>query len=648
MSFRKVGGLQYSATQNIVKNRYNTSDTLYVTQNVGQPNTYINFLSDISGNIIIYGDLDVSGNLHVAGNLDVSGNENIAGDLYVGGDLDVSGNENIAGDLYVGGNLDVSGNENISGDLYVSGNENISGDLYVAGNLDVSGNENITGNLYVKGDLDVSGNENITGDLHVKGDLDVSGNENISGDLYVAGNLDVSGNENISGDLYIVGNLDVTGNTTMANTLTMTSATAANRSINNTYYTLLDASSGNPGGVIYASSAGNFTYDNQTGNASHFLVSYDASANQNFVIRANYDGVVISAPNAATSSIPIFTIQDTNAINKSICFLPETAATGGSYNPITPAGTSLMYSTTISAADTTSLTIAPHSNTACGLVLNSTSVMLGCGGGTSVPTNRIDIDGSANTIALTSVNPPTSTTSVAIPFPDSSTKLATTEWVSTNFNSGSPSYNIIVIQDDFLTGLVSIVTWVNIQISGTGAVETSIVNHPGLYRIGISATTPSNSAITLNQSPITMTQLNYVEWIWRYNTSYTLRTIQVGVANSDTVFTTSAYWELTSTNSYEAFFNGVSTGFTVSATNLTGNLPGKWLYGKIEILSSTSIKYTLTNLTDNSTETYTHIGTVSANLVTPICKITQTATTIFSSADLDIDYCAFKYTTART
>ena len=91
MSFRKVGGVQYSGTQNIVKSRYNTSDNLYVSQYVGQPNTFINFLSDISGNQI-YGNLDVSGNLYVGGNIDCSGNENIDGDLYVGGNIDVSGN----------------------------------------------------------------------------------------------------------------------------------------------------------------------------------------------------------------------------------------------------------------------------------------------------------------------------------------------------------------------------------------------------------------------------------------------------------------------------------------------------------------------------------------------------------------------------
>ena len=51
MSFRKVGGVQYSATQNVVKNRYNVSNQSYISQYVGEPNTVIDFLSDISGNL---------------------------------------------------------------------------------------------------------------------------------------------------------------------------------------------------------------------------------------------------------------------------------------------------------------------------------------------------------------------------------------------------------------------------------------------------------------------------------------------------------------------------------------------------------------------------------------------------------------------
>jgi hypothetical protein len=74
MSFRQFGGMNYAARHNIVGSNYNTSNNLLVTQNVGQPNSYINFESDISGNINVYGNLDVSGNLDVGGNIDCSGN----------------------------------------------------------------------------------------------------------------------------------------------------------------------------------------------------------------------------------------------------------------------------------------------------------------------------------------------------------------------------------------------------------------------------------------------------------------------------------------------------------------------------------------------------------------------------------------------
>jgi predicted acyltransferase (DUF342 family) len=150
MSFRKVGGLQYSATQNIVKSRYNTSDNLYVTQNVGQPNTYINFESDISGNIIIYGDLDVSGNLHVLGDIDCSGNETIAKNLYVLGDIDCSGNVDINGYLHVQQDIDCSGNLYTDKDAYINsvrvgrGKGSILTNT-VVGNQALNSNSNIIG-----------------------------------------------------------------------------------------------------------------------------------------------------------------------------------------------------------------------------------------------------------------------------------------------------------------------------------------------------------------------------------------------------------------------------------------------------------------------------------------------------------------------
>ena len=86
MSFRQFGGLQFGSKHNAVASYYNTSNNLLVTKNVGQSNSYINFLSDISGNISIYGNLDVSGNINVSGDVDISGN------LHVQEDIDCSGN----------------------------------------------------------------------------------------------------------------------------------------------------------------------------------------------------------------------------------------------------------------------------------------------------------------------------------------------------------------------------------------------------------------------------------------------------------------------------------------------------------------------------------------------------------------------------
>ena len=81
MSFRQFGGLNYAARHNAVASNYNTSNNLLVTQNVGQPNSFINFESDISGNLRVYGEFDLSGNLFVTGNSDCSGNMNVSQDL---------------------------------------------------------------------------------------------------------------------------------------------------------------------------------------------------------------------------------------------------------------------------------------------------------------------------------------------------------------------------------------------------------------------------------------------------------------------------------------------------------------------------------------------------------------------------------------
>ena len=99
MSFRKYGGTQFASSHNIVKSNVNTTGSFYVTENVGQPNTYINFESDISGNVNIYGDLDVSGNVNVSGDVDITGNLHVQENIDCSGNVNVDGNIDCIGDI---------------------------------------------------------------------------------------------------------------------------------------------------------------------------------------------------------------------------------------------------------------------------------------------------------------------------------------------------------------------------------------------------------------------------------------------------------------------------------------------------------------------------------------------------------------------
>jgi len=264
MSFRRFGGIP---KRNIV------ASNLMVTENVGQPNSYITFLSDISGDIIIYGNLDVSGNLTVEGNIDISGNTTIDGNI------DISGN------AIVGGNLDISGNTTMDGNLDINGNVDISGNTTMDGNLDINGNVdisgNITGNITINTNLAINGNVDISGNTTMDGNLDINGNTNIVGDI------DISGNINISGDI------DTSGNIT-AYYMFLSSdndyATQQNAVMPKSYIDTVSSGPRPVGEVVAISTTGN---NGQTQNTIYPVpINTDLSAN--FMI----DGIDISGGNA--------------------------------------------------------------------------------------------------------------------------------------------------------------------------------------------------------------------------------------------------------------------------------------------------------------------------------------------------------------
>lgn len=118
MSFRQFGGINYAARHNIVGSNYNTSNNLLVTQNVGLADSYINFLSDISGNIQTSGNFDLTGNLTVSGSTSLN-------------TLTTSGLVNLSGDVYIGSNLLI--NYNTSGNYY---SQLSSNQLFLSGSTD--------------------------------------------------------------------------------------------------------------------------------------------------------------------------------------------------------------------------------------------------------------------------------------------------------------------------------------------------------------------------------------------------------------------------------------------------------------------------------------------------------------------------------
>lgn len=234
-----------------------------------------------------------------------------------------------------------------------------------------------------------------------------------------------------------------------------------------------------------------------------------------------------------------------------------------------------------------------------------------------------------------------------LPENSNNTKVVNAEYVDrafTNLNGYNGNFDIT---DDFLTGLNNNpVQWTNtLTGSATGAITASTLNHPGQFRFSLSATVGSSSGIAMSSSSIFTDNLTSVEWVWKYNTNYNNPVIQIGYANGINTFTTSAVFRLQlSPTSYQAIVNGTVV-FTFSTTGLTGNLFGKWLYGKIETDYNVGTqKFTLKNLTDNITQTFTHSALITSSLITPVCKISQLGSTI---ATLDVDYCRFKYTTTR-
>jgi microcystin-dependent protein len=208
MSFRQYGGTNYASKNNIVKSHYTNASNLSVMNKVGQPTSYINFESDISGNLI-NGAFIFSDNLTVTGTLTANGATTLTSTL------DVTGATNLgiltAGATTLTSTLDVTDITTLT-TLF-------AGATTLTSTLDVSGATTLT-------TLDVTGITTLT-------TLDVTDITTLDSDLTVAGattltsTLDVTGITTLTtlfaGATTLTSTLEVSGATTLNSGLTVTS-----------------------------------------------------------------------------------------------------------------------------------------------------------------------------------------------------------------------------------------------------------------------------------------------------------------------------------------------------------------------------------------------------------------------------------------
>jgi len=147
MAFRKYGGLNYAASNNIIRNHYGNSDNFTVSNVVGQYNSKIVSEShfDMSANSL----LNVESIYFMDGSVLSGGTEN--GNLAVAGSLTVAGNSLLNGPVETGSNASIGNN------FVVAGTSNFIKDVTIGGNLGITGLSNLQADVTIGGNLTVDG-----------------------------------------------------------------------------------------------------------------------------------------------------------------------------------------------------------------------------------------------------------------------------------------------------------------------------------------------------------------------------------------------------------------------------------------------------------------------------------------------------------
>jgi len=203
MAFRKYGGLNYAATNNIIRNHYQTSDNFSISDVLGQYNSKIVSEShlDMSGNSL----LQVESIYFMNGNILTGGSE--TGNFLVTGNLTASGTSTLNNVVSTGSDVNVGANLIVNGTSTLNNNVQANSNLTVGGNLTVKGTSALTGavstgsNLTVGTNLIANGTSALTGAVSTGSSLTVTGTSTLTGAVSTGSSLTVSGTSTLTGSV---------------------------------------------------------------------------------------------------------------------------------------------------------------------------------------------------------------------------------------------------------------------------------------------------------------------------------------------------------------------------------------------------------------------------------------------------------------
>jgi len=271
MSFRKYGGLDRAATNNIVRSNYATGNNESITVALGQENSKIICKShlDLSGNSLInVGSIYFMEEAHLYGNLIMDGTVTILETTTLYGPLIVNNTSYFAGASTFNSNVTINGPLVVNNTSYFAGNSTFNSNVTINGALNLDGGiltssattfqflpyssttinyggantiNNIIGDeqstapdngaLVVIGGVGIGKNLNVGGDTLIGGSLGVSGPLGVTGSVHFYDTLTVEGDATFNSGVGISGPLGVTGPTTLYNTLTVGGIAIFNSSV---------------------------------------------------------------------------------------------------------------------------------------------------------------------------------------------------------------------------------------------------------------------------------------------------------------------------------------------------------------------------------------------------------------------------------